>query len=245
MFGNVNNAKCFEGILKYDETYGDDIMQGSSSNTSTVRSKSECEVFNQLARLKNLGGFYWIHHTMSAPSFAQQKIKSLSNYQRLDNFPTALENKNERGLCCCYTFGWYENSTAVLRLHEVGELDNPTDLATRAEKANACSQQAIAISAAPDDVHSPITLTQQINQDPGNQRNGSQNDGQNDSDGSQYRPSKTVEAVLADNDADEYEEYYSYEEDHVGAHQETSGKLDKLDVDAKDLPSPAETQNSD
>ncbi|KER29489.1 hypothetical protein T265_03951 [Opisthorchis viverrini] len=100
-------------------------------------------------------------------------------------------------------------------------------------------------SAAPDDVHSPITLTQQINQDPGNQRNGSQNDGQNDSDGSQYRPSKTVEAVLADNDADEYEEYYSYEEDHVGAHQESSGKLDKLDVDAKDLPSPAETQNSD
>ncbi|OON15610.1 hypothetical protein X801_08581 [Opisthorchis viverrini] len=107
------------------------------------------------------------------------------------------------------------------------------------------SKQAIAISAAPDNVLSPETLTQQINQDPGNQRNGNQNDGQNDSNGSQDRPTKTVEAVLADSDADEYEEYYSYEEGHVGAHQEISGKLDKLDVDAKDSPSPAETQDSD
>ncbi|OON16096.1 hypothetical protein X801_08094 [Opisthorchis viverrini] len=91
----------------------------------------------------------------------------------------------------------------------------------------------------------PETLTQHINQDPDNQGNGNQNDGQNDSNGSQDKASKTAEAMLADNDADEYEEYYSYEKGHVGAHQETSSKLEKLNVDAEDLPSSAETQDSD
>ncbi|OON19798.1 hypothetical protein X801_04328 [Opisthorchis viverrini] len=107
------------------------------------------------------------------------------------------------------------------------------------------SKQAIAILPAPDNVLSPETLKQQINQDPGNQRNGNQNDGQNDSNGSEDRPSKTVEAALADNDAVEYEEYYSYEEGHVAGHQETPGKLDKLGLNAKDFPSPAETQYGD
>ncbi|KER23123.1 hypothetical protein T265_08931 [Opisthorchis viverrini] len=103
------------------------------------------------------------------------------------------------------------------------------------------SKQPTAIAAATDNVPSPEILTQRINQDPGNQGNGNQNDDQHDSNGSQDKTSKTAEALLADNDADEYEEYYSYKEGHVGAHQQTSSKLEKLDVDAKDLSSPAKT----
>ncbi|KAG5449664.1 hypothetical protein CSKR_110924 [Clonorchis sinensis] len=53
----------------------------------------------------------------------------------------------------------------------------------------------------------------------------------NQGNGSQDKTSTIAETVRADDDA---EEYYVYEDDHGGAHEETSGKLEKHGIVAKD-----------
>ncbi|KER24834.1 hypothetical protein T265_07564 [Opisthorchis viverrini] len=78
-------------------------------------------------------------------------------------------------------------------------------------------------------LESSALLLHHVNQDPGNRGDDNLNDGQSDANGGHNKTSKIAEAARADANADEYEEYYSYE-DHVRANQERSGKLKKLDV---------------
>ncbi|GAA52567.1 hypothetical protein CLF_108365 [Clonorchis sinensis] len=63
----------------------------------------------------------------------------------------------------------------------------------------------------------------------------------NQGNGSQDKTSTIAETVRADDDA---EEYYVYEDDHGGAHEETSGKLEKHGIVAKARLSSSEKVNA-
>ncbi|TGZ63586.1 hypothetical protein CRM22_006806 [Opisthorchis felineus] len=56
----------------------------------------------------------------------------------------------------------------------------------------------------------------------------------NDANGNHFRASTIPGTHQADGHVYEYEEYYAYEDDDGGPHEETSGSLEKQDVGAKD-----------